>query len=58
MLQAVEDKVKIIGHARVMRHSIRRNGLNTESGRAQIAYSRAVLDELLPKTDTLQYEIS
>ena len=57
MLLAVEDKAKIIGHARVMRHNIRRNGMNTESGRAQIAYSRSVLDELLPKTDTLQFEI-
>ena len=53
VLRAVEEKAKIIGHARVMRHYIRRNGMSTESGRREIAYSRAVLAELLPRTDTL-----
>ena len=51
----VENKAKIVGHTRIMRRSIRRNGLNTEAGRAEIANCQAVLAELLPKTDTLLF---
>ena len=53
VLQSVEDKAKIIGCTRIMRRTIRRNGLNTESGRAEIENCRKVLAELLPETDTL-----
>ena len=52
-VQAAEDKAKIIGYTRVMRREIRRNGLNTEKGRALIAHCRNVLSDLLPKVDTL-----
>ena len=38
-----------------MRRSIRRDGLNTEAGRAEIGHCREVLAELLPKTDTLLF---
>ena len=51
----VEDKAKIIGYTRIMRREIRRNGLNTESGRAVIENCRKVLKELLPKVDTLLF---
>ena len=53
VLQSVEDKAKIIGYTRIMRRTIRRNGLNTESGKAEIENCRKVLAELLPETETL-----
>ncbi len=55
VLRDIENKAKIVGHTRIMRRSIRRNGLNTEEGRAEIASCRAVLAELLSKTDTLLF---
>ena len=54
-LREVENKAKIIGYMRMMRREIRRNGLNTESGRAIIDNCRNVLKELLPKVDTLTF---
>ena len=54
-IQNVENKAKIIGYTRIMRRTIRRNGLNTEDGRALIEYCRTVLAELLPKVDTLLF---
>ena len=56
VVQAAEDKAKIIGYTRIMRREIRRNGLNTDSGRAMIAHCRSVLADLLPKVDTLLLE--
>jgi hypothetical protein len=38
-----------------MRREIRRNGLNTESGRALIDHCRKVLGDLLPRVDTLLF---
>ena len=55
MLQAVENKARIISSARIMQHYIRRNGLETEEGRRQIAYAQAVLEDLLPRVDTLLF---
>ena len=55
VIREVENKAKIIGYTRIMRRSIRRNGLNTEAGRAEIANCREVLADLLPKTDTLLF---
>ena len=49
----VENKAKIIGFTRIMRRRIRRNGFNTDEGRAEIANCQAILADLLPKTDTL-----
>lgn len=54
-IREVEDKAKIIGYTRIMRREIRRNGLNTETGRAVIENCRKVLGELLPKVDTLLF---
>ncbi len=54
-LQAVAEKAMIVGYARSMRRSIRRNGLNTEEGRAVIENCRRRLAELLPKTDSLLF---
>ena len=55
ILRDAEDKAKIVGYTRIMRRSIRRNGLNTEKGRAEIDNCRKILAELLPKTDTLLF---
>ena len=54
-IQSVEDKAKIIGYTRIMRRTIRRNGLNTEDGKALIEYCQTVLADLLPKVDTLLF---
>ena len=54
-IQNVEDKAKIIGYTRIMRRTIRRNGLNTEEGRAVIENCKAVLGELLQRVDSLLF---
>ena len=54
-LQQIEDKAKIIGHARIMRRTIRRGGLETENGRAMIEACSSILSELLPRTDSLTF---
>lgn len=54
-LRAVEDKAKIIGYVRLLRRSLRRNGLDTEEGRQQIACYKAHLSELLPRVDSLVF---
>ena len=55
VLNEVENKAKIIGHTRIMRRRIRRHGFDTEAGKAEIENCRKVLEELLPKTDTLLF---
>ena len=57
VIQAAENKAMIIGHTRLMRREIRRDGLNNEKGRAMIAYCRQILADLLPKTDTLLLDV-
>ncbi len=54
-LREVEDKARIIGYARMIRRSIRRKGLDTDRGRAEIEYWKKELIELLEKTDTLLF---
>ena len=54
-LEEVENKARIIGYARMIRRSIRRNGLETEAGRAEIELWKKELIELLQKTDTLLF---
>ncbi len=55
VLRETEEKIKTAGYVRLMRHEIRRDGLNTEAGRRQIAYCGAMLAELLPRVDTLLF---
>ena len=55
-LREVEDKARIIGYTRLIRRSIRRKGLETEAGRAEIEHWKAELLELLEKTDTLLFD--
>ena len=54
-LREVEDKARIIGYTRMIRRSIRRKGLETEAGRAEIQLWKDELLELLEKTDTLLF---
>ena len=54
-LAAVEEKVKIISCARLMRHVIHYGEGDSEAGKRQIAWCRAELEKLLPRTDTLLF---
>lgn len=54
-LRQVEDKARIVGYTRMIRRSIRRQGLETEAGRAEIAHWKAELIELLNRTDSLLF---
>lgn len=54
-VRSVEEKAQIVGYARMMRRSIRRNGLNTEAGRREIENCRQHLLDLLPRVDTLLF---
>ena len=54
-LAAVEEKVKIISCARLMRHVIHYGGGDSEADKRQIAWCRAELEKLLPRTDTLLF---
>ena len=54
-LNEVERKAQVVGYARIMRRSIRRNGLNTEDGRKLIDNCREHLSELLPQVDSLLF---
>ncbi len=52
-IREVEDKARIIGYTRLIRRSIRRQGLETESGRAEISFWTDELLTLLNRTDSL-----
>ena len=54
-IKEVEMKAEIVGYTRIMRREIRRNGYDTESGRAMIEHCRQRLEELLGKVDTLEF---
>ena len=54
-IKSVEDKAKIIGYTRIMRRTIRRNGFNTEEGRAVIESSKQHIIDLLKETDSLTW---
>ena len=48
-------KAQVIGYARMMRRTIRRNGLNTPDGQELIALCKKRLEELLPQVERLDY---
>ena len=54
-IREVVDKARIIGYTRMIRRSIRRKGLETEAGRAEIEHWKEELLDLLEKTDTLLF---
>jgi uncharacterized protein (TIGR02172 family) len=51
----VTRKAQVIGYARMMRRTIRRDGLNRPDGQELIALCKKRLDELLPLVDQLHY---
>lgn len=54
-LREVEDKARIVGYTRMIRRSIRRKGLETAEGRAEIDFWTERLLALLERTDTLLF---
>ena len=54
-LREVEDKARVLGYTRMIRRSIRRKGLESEQGRAEIAHWKAELLELLTRINTLTF---
>lgn len=52
----VENKARIIGYTRLIRRFIRRGGLDTEEGRAEIKFWKSNLLSLLENTDTLVFD--
>ena len=54
-IQEVEDKARVIGYTRMIRRSIRRKGLETAEGRAEIEYWKSELLALLEHVDTLLF---
>ncbi len=54
-IRRIEEKAMLIGHTRIMRRIIRRKGLETPGGCAEIENSRKHIEELLPKIDTLVF---
>ena len=51
----VARKAQVIGYVRMMRRTIRRNGLNTPDGQELIALCKKRLEELLPQVEQLDY---
>ncbi|MCQ2427937.1 MAG: anti-sigma factor antagonist [Clostridia bacterium] len=49
----IADKARIVGYARLLRRTIRRDGMSTPEGRAIIDNCKAQLAALLPCVDTL-----
>lgn len=54
-IKEVEDKARIIGYTRLIRRLIRRNGLESEDGRAHIDFWKNELLPLLDKYDDLLF---
>ena len=54
-IREVEDKARIVGYTRLIRRSIRRNGLEDEERRKEIEHWKAELLKLLEQTDTLVF---
>ena len=54
-IKAVEDRARVIGYVRLLRRSIRRNDLTSETERAEFEHWRSELIELLERTDTLLF---
>ena len=55
VLTDVENKAELVGVTRMMRRCIRRMGLDTEDGRAFLAFCKKRFTELLPVIDTLTF---
>ena len=54
-IRSVEEKAQIVGYTRIMRRRIRRNGFDTEEGRAEIENCKKHLSDLLSRVDSLTF---
>ena len=54
-LEIVQEKAMVMGFVRLLRREIRRDGLNSESGRKFIENEKRHISELVPKLDTLVF---
>lgn len=54
-IQTVEEKAMVVGYARLMRRTIRRNGFDSPEGRAVIDLCKTRLADLLGRVDTLNF---
>lgn len=52
-VRSVEEKAMVLGNARMLRRTLRREGTSTEAGRARIALCLEHLNALLPHLDSL-----
>lgn len=55
IIRDVENKARIVGYTRIIRRSIRRGGLETEKGRAELEMWKGSLIRLLAENDTLLF---
>ena len=53
VIKEAETRARVVGYTRLIRRSIRRGGLDTEKGRAEIDMWKSELLELLDKVDSL-----
>lgn len=56
ILRRYEEKAMVIGYTRMMRRTIRRNGLNTPDGKALIDHCAKRLSQLLGSVDSLSFD--
>lgn len=56
-IREVENKARIIGYTRLIRRYIRRGGLETEEGKAEIKMWKANLLTLLENTESLDFSV-
>lgn len=54
-VKEVEDKVKLLSYVRLMRHVLRREGADSEEGKATVELCKKNIVELLGKIDTLTF---
>lgn len=57
-LDEVENKARVIGYSRIIRRTIRHNGLENESDRADVELWKKELIELLETTDSLTFTLN
>ena len=57
VIRQVEDKARVLGYTRMIRRAIRRKGLETEAGRAEIALWKEQLLALLDAVDELTFPL-
>lgn len=55
VIKSVKEKAMIVGYTRIMRRTIRRNGLNTPDGQKQIEVCKNHLADLLGRVDSLMF---